>query len=327
MLPAAVTRDIHVGSPSPDFKEKLDESVTIHFHSFASLTTEKDKSVKSPTFNCLGFDWSLKIYPGGRSKSDDGMIACVLLNKSPTKIVSVKLDIVLKRQSSYQSKSITHTFASGKGFGLRNFVDRSQVMNDVTLTFVIRIRPDRSNYHFTDILLPKFKLFGDTKSTDVSFLIEGHVLHAHLDILRTDAPVLAQIAEESDKKNHIPLALVDHTIFEIMLKTLYGGSVTDDTWKLYTREIIEYSTKFGFSALKAEAEAWREKERAAQASAAAAAAALAAAAAALASAAKTAGDNKMDDEICIMSVLNNDEVLAKRLDMAMKKGEVIEIDD
>jgi hypothetical protein len=187
-------------------------------------------------------------------------------------------------------------------------------MNDGTLTFVIPIRPDRCNYHFTDILLPKFKLFGDTKSTDVSFLIKRRVFHAHLDILRTEDPGLAQIAEESDKKKRIPLALVDPTIFEIMLKTLYGGSVTDDTWKLYIREIIEYSTKFGFSALKAEAEAWREKERAAQASAAAAAA-------------KTTGDNKMDDEICIMSVLNNDEVLAKRLDMAMKMSEVIEIDD
>jgi hypothetical protein len=199
MLPAAVTRDIHVGSPSPDFKEELDESVTIHFHSFASLTTEKGEGVKSHTFHCLGFDWSLKIYPGGNSKSDDGMIACFLYNKSPTKIVSVKIDIILKRRSSnvpwldiHQALSTTHTFALGKGFGWDNFVDRSRVMNDGTLTFVIRIRPDRCNYHFTDILLPKFKLFGDTKSTDISFLIKRRVFHAHLDILRTEAPGLAR---------------------------------------------------------------------------------------------------------------------------------------
>jgi hypothetical protein len=160
-----------------------------------------------------------------------------------------------------------------------------------------------------------------------------------------------------------------------MLKTLYGKNVTKREWRLYARQIIECSSRFGYSALRSEAEAWLEKERRAQEAAtalaeaqfrehaaatvlaieriraanihaaaaaaaaersreAAAAAVLAMAATEASSAVKLANvdvadtdEMDMDNEICITGVLSNDEVLSKRLDMAMKKGEVIEIDD
>jgi hypothetical protein len=59
----STAREIHVGTPAPDFPKK--ESITIHFHDFANLTTEKDERVESPIFSAAGFQWSLIIYPGG----------------------------------------------------------------------------------------------------------------------------------------------------------------------------------------------------------------------------------------------------------------------
>jgi hypothetical protein len=215
------------GVPPGAGEPNLDGSATIEFYNFASLALEKGFLVRSRTFTCLGFDWSLRIYPGGDSKSDDGMIACYLFNESHAKIVSTKFEIVLKKQVAnastssetenehHQSLSVTKTFAPGKGYGRSNFVDRSQVINDRTLTFVIRIRPDRSNYHQHDLtskLIPKFKLFGDKKSSDLSFVVRKRVFNAHLVILLADAPGLAQIADFSAKKKRISIYNVDPTL-------------------------------------------------------------------------------------------------------------------
>ena len=65
------TRDIHVGKPTADYQ--LEDSVTVHFHDFENLTAVKGKAVKSPQFRCAGYEWSLWVYPGGNSKSTEGV--------------------------------------------------------------------------------------------------------------------------------------------------------------------------------------------------------------------------------------------------------------
>jgi hypothetical protein len=78
----STARQIHVGTPPTDFPRR--ESITVNFHDFANLTTEKNKKVWSHNFDVAGFEWSLKIYSGGDRKSSDGMIAAYLYNKSPS---------------------------------------------------------------------------------------------------------------------------------------------------------------------------------------------------------------------------------------------------
>lgn len=80
----STAREIHVGTPAPDFP--LEESVTVHFHVFANLTTEKDEEVCSPSFTLAGFEWNVCIYPGGNVISDEGMVAVYIYYRSPTEV-------------------------------------------------------------------------------------------------------------------------------------------------------------------------------------------------------------------------------------------------
>ena len=54
----------------------------VRFHNFANLSTTTDENVKSPKFSSFGHEWRLKIYPGGREDSDEGMVAVYLGNRS-----------------------------------------------------------------------------------------------------------------------------------------------------------------------------------------------------------------------------------------------------
>jgi hypothetical protein len=81
----STAREIHVGTPAPDFP--LKESITVHIHDFANLTTVRDEVVESSTFALAGFEWSLGIFPGGDDELGEGMIAVYLHNKSPTKVI------------------------------------------------------------------------------------------------------------------------------------------------------------------------------------------------------------------------------------------------
>mmetsp|Transcript_24406 Transcript_24406/g.68000 ORF Transcript_24406/g.68000 Transcript_24406/m.68000 type:complete len:498 (-) Transcript_24406:232-1725(-) len=55
-------RDIHVGTPRIFAPE---ESFCIHFHRFSSLKHYPGDVTTSPSFECNGFRWCIRIYPGG----------------------------------------------------------------------------------------------------------------------------------------------------------------------------------------------------------------------------------------------------------------------
>ena len=52
----------------------------VRFDGFAGLPTTKsnDNFTDSPEFTCFGHRWSLRLYPGGARRSDDGMVAVFL---------------------------------------------------------------------------------------------------------------------------------------------------------------------------------------------------------------------------------------------------------
>lgn len=318
-----VTRDVHVGLPRADFEVELDDSVTIHFHDFANLPAVKGMPVCSPTFSCLGFEWILKVYPGGNATSRHGKIAVMLTNMSPSKI-DAKYDVSVKRRGTVDSfkRSGYDIFSEGQGWGWNNFAKRSRVLafGKSTVTFVVRIRPDRCNYHHTTQLMPLFKLFDDKESSDVSFRIGRRVFHAHMDILNSEARGLARIAQGSTTKCRVPIQGLEADVFAMMLKTLYGQNFTDEELALHAGQILEYSRKFRFRVLVKRVKKWfekKEKERAAQE----------ASRIALRETQAKARSDKAEREIHVVRVLSNDEVLAERLDMAQRNGEVIEIED
>ncbi|KAL3776995.1 hypothetical protein ACHAWO_006349 [Cyclotella atomus] len=163
----STAREIHVGTPAPDFP--LEESVTVHFHVFANLTTEKDEEVCSPSFTLAGFEWNVCIYPGGNVISDEGMF-------------------------------------------LRN----------------------------EDIMIARYDV------SDIAFKVGRRVFHAHKCVLKAMEP-------------RMPIENVEPKMFELMLQHVDGKAILPNEWAEYSKPILEASGKYGFTALKEEAEAWHIK--------------------------------------------------------------------
>lgn len=117
---------VSAGNPT-----RLSETKEIEcaFNNFQNLE-DKDKSVKSPIFECLGHEWSLEMYPWGSTKEaeEKEMVSAFLNMKSndqPTKIkFSIKIANALKEG--------TNTFVSANiGRGWPKFVSRSQALENL----------------------------------------------------------------------------------------------------------------------------------------------------------------------------------------------------
>ena len=71
---------VDVGTPTGDIKDW--STAEVRFHDFANLTTTIGECVLSPEFTCLGHQWQLKLYPGGRHNADEGYASIKLSNFS-----------------------------------------------------------------------------------------------------------------------------------------------------------------------------------------------------------------------------------------------------
>ena len=54
----------------------------------------------------------------------------------------------------------------------------------------------------------------------------------------------------------MPITDVDRDIFDIMLASLYGGEVFPEEWQNHSEAILKAASKYGFSTLESQAEAW-----------------------------------------------------------------------
>ena len=61
---SAASSNTHVGTAPPGYNQNF-MTHTLHFHDFATLSTERGEFVKSPEFMLLGNQWSVEMYPGG----------------------------------------------------------------------------------------------------------------------------------------------------------------------------------------------------------------------------------------------------------------------
>ena len=273
----SATRDIHVGTPAASYQFQLKDSVTVHFHDFENLTTVKGKPVESPKFMCAGNEWSLEICPGGDRDSTEGMVSVYLWNESSAEIdACIKISVIRNDGGVYKSHSSgdeEDIFAPGKGRGWIDFICRNQItektnniLNDGTLTFVVRIKPNKKHYSLPVKPQPELtlrenilKIFGDSNTADVAFTVDNNMYYAHKLILQAQAPELLELAEQFSADNPMVIKDVDPKIFEMMLKHVYGQGIHAYDWKKHSKQILVASGKYGLTTLKKEAEAWHVK--------------------------------------------------------------------
>ena len=107
---------VHVGTPPPDFNGWT--TTKIYFHGFADLSAVRNVPVDSSEFMALGNPWCLKLFPGGRNRSEMGWVAISLFNCS-NKSIHMNVGFSIKdgngKQIASMQTSVTPTFGPVDG--------------------------------------------------------------------------------------------------------------------------------------------------------------------------------------------------------------------
>jgi hypothetical protein len=275
------SRDIHVGTPSRDADFPVEDSARIQFHGFDKLEHVKGVPVKSPTFTCAGYEWYVYLYPRGEKKSKDGMVGLYLGSVGSSKRV-VDFDLFTKTKNGdifhRGTSDVEFPRPNNQSWGWKDFVSRDEILdeaNDVLsngrLAIEVRIRPHKEYYcldtkprpplgqNILDLYLGKDILDAYNDTADVAFKVKRSLIYAHKFILKAQEPDLAEIVDTYTKTKPLPIKDVDPEIFKTMLSHVYGMNIAATQWKDQAKQIVDASGKYGFTTLRAEAEAWYVK--------------------------------------------------------------------
>ena len=286
------TTHTHVGTPPLGYNQGW-VTHTVHFHDFESLSTERNKYVHSPEFECLGNQFGLSIYPGGIDGIDDdgiddayeGMVSLFLWNVSRKAIV---IDLRLyandcKPCDSLSGSSEFNHIGDSDCLGFPNFAERSKLLNslvDGTLIIDVHMKLSIPVTCTPPPVIPMNPLlnliqglFLNEKTADIVFEVGGGNsknnamkmakiepirFPAHRLIVSNCSSIFADLCvseEGDDRTNIIEINDVVPDVFRLLLFYIYGGKVSNDDMKSHAKEIIDSADKYGVVNLKLEAEA------------------------------------------------------------------------
>jgi hypothetical protein len=151
---SVTTLDVWNLSPSTFNSDKQWNSFLIHFHHFADHPSPPGHRLDSPEFQCNGHKWSLRIYPGGNSTSNEGCVSLYLNHRSrgsatatfEAKIINKYGDTLETRRSADDR----HFDSSSKNSGWSNIIKLSDILDeskdildsDGTLTVVVSMKKE-----------------------------------------------------------------------------------------------------------------------------------------------------------------------------------------
>ena len=276
---------VHTGTPSSDIQEDW-VTTDVYFPGFANLQTARGEKVMSPDFYCLGYEWSVWIYPRGENPrgentegEDKGAISIhLVLRSSPNVSIAIEYGFSINKSST---SYIARTFTSGNGFGFPNFLKRETALTYLTrgvLMIKVRMRPVPTitapfipGNSSIDITVKDF--FMDKASADIVFEVGGGQevkkgckgekikipatkFYAHRLILKKAAPQLAKLTLAGGSPSLVEISETSPETFKTLLLYIYGFRIPDlGKDDLRTKEIIKTADKFGVTNLKLEAEA------------------------------------------------------------------------
>ncbi|KAL7453648.1 hypothetical protein ACHAWC_005297 [Mediolabrus comicus] len=284
-MPRVLIQNANVSAAPPPQRQK---SFYFKVQNFRDLTTRKGHFVETPVFSCNGHQWALAIYPGGTDEADDGYVSIGLTHRSEGRISAnyefMILDKFGNKRKGLQS-SINHIFEGmGNGNGFKNFIKRSKILNesqnildtDGTLTVGVSMKEEEPS----DVFVPKnpFQkivlkdMFLNEDTADVCFEVccaeakeaeqkrakASELFHAHSQILKTGAPMLANLFDFEDNDGNVATTTISDIkpdIFRHLLYYVYGGSVAEADLKTHAKAIIDAADKYSIVNLKLEAEA------------------------------------------------------------------------
>eukprot|EP00956_Cyclotella_meneghiniana_P038522 scaffold155476_cov20-Cyclotella_meneghiniana.AAC.2 len=246
------------------------EIKTIDIHNFLDLpdTRSSDNVVESPRFKCFGHLWRLEVHPGGDSDSkEDGWVSMFIRNLSDEKItINGKIVVLLAdgsksmwsnnfEKGEFGKYGITKHNESTMGFDI---VKRATLIESPSEYFVngalkIQVQMRLSNIY------DNMNIFKDDETSDLAFDLKGEIILAHKCIIKSKAKDFYVMCEGYNQTSPMPIMDVAIDIFEIMLKSLYGGDVYPEEWNEHSEAILKAASKYGFTALESEADVWCAK--------------------------------------------------------------------
>ena len=285
-IQASHIHNVDVGTPPSSLNEW--EIIKVRYHGFENLTTTRNEYVRSPEFTCFGNLWCLRVYPGGSSTSDDGMVSIYLQNLS-NKSIKLQYGFCVKDEShkvkkDFVSKKGGAVFPAGgtRCGGTGNFCERSTIIKnlvDGTLTIEVRMR-NISEEITSAPFIPEnpiakniLSMFNDEETADVVFEVENERVetssdhkrartmtsfYAHCNILQKccSSALLGELCQSgADAINAVLITDVKPEVFRHLLYYVYGGKLPDEELKSNAKEIIDAADKYGIVGLKLEAEA------------------------------------------------------------------------
>eukprot|EP00956_Cyclotella_meneghiniana_P024024 scaffold47882_cov61-Cyclotella_meneghiniana.AAC.3 len=260
---------LHIGSPPSD----LWQTKTIYVNNFEELSEEKSNGnvVSSPTFHCFGHEWRVDVYPGGDADASNGCASIYLRHCSATSVTFNYEMICVKNNTEYHAY-IDHGNVTLSSEGKRRVGDslsRSLLcgLNGdrehkylESGSLVIQIRLKLSDESDSNMIVAEpcpynnMDIFLDDETSDVAFDVKGQIIVAHKCIIKAQAKDLYVLCEASSKSNPMLVNDIEHEVFEMMLRPLYGGCISVDELKKHSGSILKAAGKYGFNRLKSEAE-------------------------------------------------------------------------
>ncbi|VAI11075.1 BTB/POZ and MATH domain-containing protein 2-like [Triticum dicoccoides] len=204
-----------------------------------------DKFISSSDFSVDGYDWNIRIYPGGWKEEDNAPYVSAFLNmcSKPTTGVKVKFTLSLLEKDGKVSnlKSETHTFQSNY-WGWPKYIEKSKLKellsrNDdcITIRCVLTvIKEPRTEDSTTVVSVPQSDLqthftnmLKDGEGVDVKFNVGGQLFSAHRCVLAArslvfKAELFGQMKETT--KRRIKIGDMEPIIFEALLHFIYTDS-------------------------------------------------------------------------------------------------------
>jgi len=271
----------HIGGVGEEVIESDWHAIRATFHNFENLPHERGKSVKSEIMECHGLKWQILVWPRGhvQSSRDEIFLAaslcCISSYREGENVMAASRFRIPSTPAVASGMTYPPTLwtserctkASPNVVRRSDILDRSQsflTVGALTVEIDIMVLLDKptkwmpTNTVCADML--KMLESDDPDDYDVTFQVgdkEPCLFYAHLNVLKVRAPVLAEIAGDScDSRTTILIENIEPEIFQILLRSIYGGEIPDkNVLTSDVRMIIRAADRFGCTGLKLAAEA------------------------------------------------------------------------
>jgi len=175
----------------------------VHYHGFAGLSTIPGQCEESSEFTCLGHQWTLRIYPGGTSNSDDEMVS-LFLKKVSNK--GIKIDLGFSVKDSNGKDRRHHAYI------LENNVARSIVSMNGQWNFVVA----RSSYGKVDFA---------RRSIILDHLVEGSlVIEVQMKLAEPAETIPSPFIPENPACNAIQKMFMDEKSSDVVFEVQHLDS-------------------------------------------------------------------------------------------------------